>query len=597
MKTILRTLPFFLATCLILTPPALGSNSTGSITGKIKNKEGGGLLGAVITILKQEQAGGTISFTRSDRNGLYSIANISPGSYSFQISREGYQPVTHPPVKIEPGKTTTLNIVLQEFLAFVVADEDPRNWDLKTVIRSTSDRRLIFRGLPAGPGESVTALEREGLSNPGSFSRGGSVNVASSASLSNENYSVLPSYGRNGIVSNFAFAEPVGEHSRMIFAGQLNSGYDSLWRVRNVYNYRPEAGRDLRFSISYGRLSLNAPSPGSVSRPTQFFTQDQAVLRESGARTLGFGFEARDKISDSIAVEYGFDYSRITLGTTKSVFSPMVRLIITPAGSWTILAERTSRRISENNTAILPDGELVNLMEPTYIAKIDGELYSSQFKHTEISISRPLLGETSMGIGVYEDHIEGPGTPFLIQTNSYIKPRMAQLTEDQASQRGVRVTMSRRFLDFLDGSVAYVRGTGTALTGMDDQLAGEVLARDILKYMHRQYYHALTSQLNATLAKTKTNFTTIVRWYPGSTITPIDLFSDRYDTMTKGVNFFVRQAIPLPEFMATAGRWEALVDVRNLLDQGKDRFRATDGDLFVTRNPRSFRFGLNLNFY
>ena len=595
MKTILRTFLLFLITCLILAPSAFGSSATGTITGKIKNKEGGGLLGAVITLLKQEQAGGTISFTRSDRNGLYSIANISPGAYSFQISREGYQPVTQSTVKIEPGKTTTLNVVLQEFLAFVVSEDDPRNWDLKSVIRSTSDRRLIFRGLPEGPAEAASVLER--VSSPGSFSRGGSVNIASSAGLSNENYSVLPSNGRNGIVSNFAFAEPVGDHSRMIFAGQLNSGYDSLWRVRNIYNYRPEDGKDLRFSMSYGRLSLNAPGPGTVARPTEFFTQDQAALRESGARTLGFGFETRDKISDLIALEYGFDYSRVTHGTTKSVFSPMVRLILTPAGSWTILAERTSRRISENNMAVLPEGELVNLMEPTYIAQIDGELYSSQFKHTEISISRPFLADTSMGIGVYEDHIEGQGTPFVIQTNGLLKPRMAQLTEDQSSHRGLRVTISRRFLDFMDGSVAYVRGTGTALTGMDDQLAREALARDILKYMHRQYYHSVTSQVSATLARTKTNFTTVVRWYPGSTLTPIDLFSDRYDTMTKGVNFFVRQAIPLPEFMATAGRWEALVDVRNLLDQGKDRFRATDGDLFVTRNPRSFRFGLNLNFY
>jgi len=67
--------------------------------------------------------------------------------------------------------------------------------------------------------------------------------------------------------------------------------------------------------------------------------------------------------------------------------------------------------------------------------------------------------------------------------------------------------------------------------------------------------------------------------------------------MTKGINFRIRQAIPLPEFMGSAGRWEALVDVRNLFDQGGDVIRASDGEVVLTRNPRSLRFGLNLNFY
>ena len=69
------------------------------------------------------------------------------------------------------------------------------------------------------------------------------------------------------------------------------------------------------------------------------------------------------------------------------------------------------------------------------------------------------------------------------------------------------------------------------------------------------------------------------------------------DIMTKGVNFRFRQAIPVPEFMGTAGRWEALVDVRNLFDQGQDVVRTSDGEVVLTRNPRSLRFGINLNFY
>ena len=152
----------------------------------------------------------------------------------------------------------------------------------------------------------------------------------------------------------------------------------------------------------------------------------------------------------------------------------------------------------------------------------------------------------------------------------------------QAAHHGVRVSVNRRFLDFLSGSIAYVYGTGTALEMNDSPLASDVLARDLVNYLHRSYYHALTSRVDARIPRTGTQVSTIVRWYPGTTLSPIDLFYDRKDTLTKGVNLFVRQAIPLPEFMGTPGRWEALVDLRNLFDQGRGVLRTRDGELSLT---------------
>jgi hypothetical protein len=67
--------------------------------------------------------------------------------------------------------------------------------------------------------------------------------------------------------------------------------------------------------------------------------------------------------------------------------------------------------------------------------------------------------------------------------------------------------------------------------------------------------------------------------------------------MSKGANVLIRQPIPVPDWMRTSGKWEALVDVRNLFDQRLDRIATTDGEVLLTRNPRSLRFGLNLNLY
>jgi hypothetical protein len=159
------------------------------------------------------------------------------------------------------------------------------------------------------------------------------------------------------------------------------------------------------------------------------------------------------------------------------------------------------------------------------------------------------------------------------------------------------MAFNRRMLDFLNGSIAYAYGTGSSVSPADPALSSEALAAGLLSFMQRQYYHSLTGQLSAVFPRTHTNVTTVVRWYPGYSLMPIDLFADRADMLSKGFNFSIRQPIPLPEFMGTSGRWEALVDVRNFFDQGRQMIPASDGQLLITRNPRSLRFGINLNLY
>ncbi len=589
MKVVTRFCFLAVSTFLLLAPSTAMAGS-GRITGKVLGKGGEGLLGAVITVFKQDDKGGTISFTRTDKQGSYNLSNLSPGAYQLQVSREGYQPLTSSPVKIESGKTTTINVILQEFIDLMSGPPDPRNWDLRTVVRSTSDRRLIFRYLPdvAGPEVDTEAP----------FARGGALSVASTTGPGSENYSLFPSNGQNGIASNFAFVEPVSDRGRMILSGQIYTGYDSSWQVRNTYNYRSDPSRDYKITMEYGRVNLSSSSSGDISRPTQLFTED-LTAHESGVQSLGLGFEARNRLMDGLSVDYGFDVSRVYYGTTRNFFSPHFRVTVSPADTWFIRTELASRRFSDNNSLTLPDGDVLNLMDPTYIAQIDGEIRVSQFKHSELAVGKKFPDNTAVEVAVYQDRMQGAGLPFLVGSadGTSLPMRLVQPREDQTGQRGVRVAVNRRILDCLNGSIAYVYGTGTNLAVPGDPLSNEALARSLLDFVQRSYYHMLTGQLQTTFPHTHTTLTAIVRWYPEYSLTPIDLFDDRTDMLAKGVNFSIRQPIPLPEFMGTSGRWEALVDVRNLFDQSHQIVPTSDGELFVTRNPRSLRFGINLNLY
>ena len=62
------------------------------------------------------------------------------------------------------------------------------------------------------------------------------------------------------------------------------------------------------------------------------------------------------------------------------------------------------------------------------------------------------------------------------------------------------------------------------------------------------------------------------------------------------MNFEIRQLLPIQDFLWNTGRWEILLDFRNLLNQGEEVISASDGILVLNRNPRSLRFGLSLNF-
>ncbi len=579
---------------LASTQVSLEAKAGGRISGKVSDAAGDGLAGAVITLFRESGEGGTISFTRSDRRGTYSIANLSPGSYYLQVSREGYQPLTNSNISITSGKGVTLNVVLQTFVDLISAEPDARNWDLKSVVRSTSDRRLIFRNLPVSAPDDVPPP----IADEPTFSRGAALEVATNSGMGSENYFVHPSSGQDGVVSNFAYTEPITGSGRMIFSGQLNSGADSFWQVNDTFHYRTEPGRDLSFSVGYGRLGLNSAGMSSITQPGEFLNRDPA-LRDSGIQMVDVGMAGRNQVLDGLSVDYGFDLTRVSSGATRSFFSPYFQIVLSPADTWFLKAAMASRRPSDSNTIFLPDGVPLNLTQPVYLAKIDGEVRLSQFKHGEIAVEKMLPGHASIEVALYEDHMNGPGVPFMVTAvcPGCVDTLVAQLREDQTAQHGLRVVANRRILDFLTGSIAYVYGTGTAVHVDGRSVSSEELAQDLLAYMHRSYYHSVTGQLSASLRKTHTNVTAILRWYPGTPISPMDLFTDHADVLTKGVNFMVRQALPFPEFMNTVGRWEVLVDVRNLFDQGNPVIPTSDGELVLTRNPRSLRFGLNLNLY
>jgi hypothetical protein len=571
---------------ITLPPVAAYAKGSGRITGMIKSVSGSPLHDAVIRIVGEAKNGALLSIAKTDGRGVFKSGKLTPGAYYLQISRTGYLPVTTTKFILDPGKTTSLDIVLQEFIGFVAKDDDPRNWDLKTVLRSTSDRRLIFRDL-SGNMDADDSLA--------SFSRSGAMNIASNTALDGENFSARPQASQAGVSSNFAIAEPLSQHSRMILSGQLDFGHAAFWRIRNTYNYRPDGDHDYKLSVGYGQMNVNYPGSSSIS--SQMLSEGSG-LRESGVRTLAFGVEGNTNFLDLLSVKYGFDYSHLHYGDSRSFFFPSVQILLQPAEGWSIRTSFTSRRMSDTNCVQLPDGEILDLSEPTLITMVGNQVSMSQIQHSEISARKEIARNTALELAVYQDTTQGPGLPVMVTTITPMEKRsqVVEMNEDHSAQRGVRFTVRRKIAENLQASVDYVYGDALTIRGIVGLVSGEQLDGRLAGYLDQRNQHSLTGRVNATIPYIKTGILATVRWYPGNPLTPVDWFSDRMDIGTKSTNFELRQPIPMPEFIGLTGRWEVLVDLRNVLDQGREVLPTKDGEIVLNRNPRSLRFGLNLTF-
>jgi hypothetical protein len=381
----------------------------------------------------------------------------------------------------------------------------------------------------------------------------------------------------------------------MILSGQVDFGNGAFWRVRDTFNYRPDNSHDYKVSVGYGRMNQGYLGAGSIS--SEILSQDPD-LRESGVQTLAFGLEGTTKLLDLLAVKYGFDYSRLHYGYSKSLFYPSIQILLTPSKGWNIQTSFTSQRMSDIDTIVLPDGEMLNLSEPTIMTMIGNQVSMSQIRHSEIAAQRTIGPETTVEIAVFQDKTQGSGLPLMITTITPLesKSNVVQMNENNFKQRGARLGVKHRITERLNGSVAYVYGDTASIANLEELLSSELLNSNLADYMQQRYQHSITGQIDAIIPVTKTSFLASTRWYSGNPLTPVDWFSDRMEMGTKSVNFEIRQSFPLPYFIGTTGQWDVWADMRNVFNQGKEVLPASDGEVVVNRNPRSLRFGLSLNF-
>ncbi len=154
----------------LITSYTLSAQQTGAIGGTVTDESGQPLIAATVFLQN------TTIGTTTDVNGKYLISDISPDTYTLQVSYVGFS-TTEQTVRVEAGKTTTANAQLGEDAlqmeeVIITGAFDERTKLESSVAITTLNTDLIEQRSPRGTGDLLAAV-------PGTFVDGSSGEIGS----------------------------------------------------------------------------------------------------------------------------------------------------------------------------------------------------------------------------------------------------------------------------------------------------------------------------------------------------------------------------------------------------------------------------------
>lgn len=556
------------------------------LRGVARDEKGIAVANLLFSILRSDLPEAPEIFTaRTDKRGGFRVSSLTPGNYVIRIKDSQFKPLSATRFQLRPGQSLNFTLVLQQ-LVDLLPEKKGKNLDIKTILRSSSDNRLILRNTPGAAGGEP----------PGSAFTGQNAALQwYSAAPLGGSFFALPGEAQ-GMATNFAVSQSLPGLATYTFAGQLNSGNDSIWKVRNFVSQPIGDRSELQVALGFSRVSYNQPSlsmlanPGRLSEATSFLDAVGVV------KNLSLSVHNAVRVADPLRLVVGLDIDQLKSRTTRSFINPHLEVEYTPTDGTLVYSLVTSRRSSQSTSVPLPSGEIVSLADSIHLSKIYDRVHFGGMRYYEAGASQRVGDNDWLEVAGFYTDAYGETSPFLALLGTAANRTSSVLFLDQrlARSRGTRFSYRHKFLPELSTKLSYAM---TRAAGLES--AGSVETFDparIADLTRRGRFHSLTAQMDAHLSSTHTHLTAVVRVVPGKPIGTVDPFTDTYDVGNQGVNLFIRQMIPFPDMLGFSPRLEALLDLRNALNDDLGPLQARQGQVVFVKNPRSIRGGLSVNF-
>ncbi|UCF39175.1 MAG: carboxypeptidase regulatory-like domain-containing protein [Acidobacteriota bacterium] len=591
-----RYLPILLLPVLVfaLQANSVANSSSGNLSGLLLNEAGRPLANLVVSLLSSTTSQSLPTLARTDAQGRIFLKDLAAGTYQLMVKSARYRSPERRMIEILPNRTAVVTLILQQ--VFGVEEGFDENLGIKALLRGSQSRRLVFRH-NTDPQDIFS-----GEDGPKRLFQDAVFQVYTNSGLGG-NYFVFPGDPWGGTSTNFAVVDSLGGNSDYVFAGQLNSGQDSIWRLRNVLRFEMSDRHSLHVFLGYGRISFDQPSlslldnPGSLRDEPGGFTS-----ASSNSQLLNLGFEDRHKLGSAVTLTWGLELDQFRGFEKKAFLSPSAGLEIRPAEKTLIKLQMASKRSTTGNTLALPEGDQISLANPLQIARVGNIVSYGTARHYQAQLTQYVGSDNQLEFALFEDSMFSGSVPIVAVWEVSRQMDLLRLQNHEAFSRGYRFTMRRKLSQNLSAEISFVRAQAPGVDGSLDNLN---FFNERSQLVERRRFNAISTRIDAFVPRSQTQLTALIKVVPSSNpLIPLDLMSDVYETGNEGFNLFVRQILPLPDqFLGLLGlefltpeRIEALIDIRNLLGQDLGDFQTSDGTIRLVQNPRSVRGGIAFRF-
>ncbi|MGA9770832.1 MAG: carboxypeptidase-like regulatory domain-containing protein [Blastocatellia bacterium] len=549
-----------------MSAPASAATARGSIRGFIMDGHGTPLAGAAVMVMAESEdakPAKVIKRASTDDEGKFIAAGITPGRYRVKAEADGFKPI-EVAADVRPNKVTVFDSIYLRRTS-TLAEETSLNKDSKYAARGA--RNVIFhydesKKSPAdAKADDAIALtdrtpELHGVVN--TFAQTATGNSEETSSF---------------VGTNFAVSEQIGKDANLVISGQVGVGNGAPQRLEALTT--AHAGDRHRFAVAlgYGRFTFS---------------------RSAGIPRLGqFSVSATDtwQISGPVLVVYGLEVARFAERTSSTSILPKFGIAVDAGARTRLSASLMPGSSSDLQSKVNLESGEIEFTEPKPVAVVGqpGEQpepvldrsYRLQFGAEQI-----LSDKSSVEMMAFFDMISGHGVGLLAipNDNQQAEP-VLRTAEQQGRTRGLRVVYHRRVNNVIEGAVGYAFGEGQRFDSRGITEPANLFSNDL--------FHVFSARMDANFISTGTRVSTVLRFAPGQAVFAIDPFQGQIATYDPNIS--VSFAQELPNFSFIPGQWQAVVDLRNLLDQqtsiGDER-----QELIASRFHRLVRVGLSLRF-
>ncbi|HXG63672.1 MAG TPA: carboxypeptidase-like regulatory domain-containing protein [Blastocatellia bacterium] len=533
----------------------------GSIRGVVKDGNGNPLMGAAVLVLGESEEAKTervVKRANTDKEGKFIAAGILPGRYRVKAEAEGFKPIIFA-ADVRPNKVTVFDSILLRKVG-TLAEYTSLHPDPKHTARRA--RGTIFQH-SEGESEAAEAEKDTSIALTDRASDiHGYVNAfgQTAPGLGDEDGSFFG--------ANFAVSQQIGRDANFVISGQAGFGGGAPQRLEALTTAYAGNRHKVALALGYGRFTLS---------------------RRGGPPKLGqFSVSATDtwQVAGPVLVVYGLEFARFTEGASGTSVLPRLG-IATDVSKRTRLFAGLVPGSSEDEQARvnLESGEIV-FTEPRSVAiSAQGNPVMDSSYRLQFGGEQMLSEDSSIEMMAFFDTVSGHGVGLLaIPAEGAVPHPMVRTEQMKGRSRGMRVVYHRRVNNILEGSIGYAFGEGQRLDERGLSSPADLFANE--------FFHVFTARIAANFINSGTRIATVLRLAPEQAIFAIDPFQNQISTYDPNISVSLTQEIP--DF-GMPGHWQAVVDVRNLLDQ-QASVADERQELIASRFHRLVRVGVALRF-